>query len=192
MSALAAISSRPEFLSEIAPKVEHTSDGIRLHFNMFYKGNPVIVTVDDKLPFFKRSSGKELSLVYATSKNDEKFYLAAFFEKAVVKQACFRSYDLCDAIHAEFVFSLLSDCVTNCCFWSAKESKKFVTDCLKFEIDHKSSTILTVVPHFSYKPEETDEIGHAFVVLDYDTELESVELYNQSTCQKRWITLDQL
>ena len=148
MSALAAISSRPEFLSEIAPKVEHTSDGIRLHFNMFYKGNPVIVTVDDKLPFFKRSSDKELSLVNATSKNDDNFYLASFFEKAVIKQACFKSYDFCDAIHAEFVFSLISDCMTNCCVWSAEESKQFVSDCLNFEVDNKSSTVLTVVPHF--------------------------------------------
>ena len=47
MAALAAISQRSEFLTEIAPKIEHTSEGIKLHFKMFYKGNPIVVTIDD-------------------------------------------------------------------------------------------------------------------------------------------------
>ena len=53
IASLAAISQRPEFLSEIAPKIEHTSEGVKLHFFMFYKGKPTIVTIDDKLPFKK-------------------------------------------------------------------------------------------------------------------------------------------
>ena len=44
IAALAAISQRPEFLSEIAPRIEHTSEGVKLHFNMFHNGIPTKVT----------------------------------------------------------------------------------------------------------------------------------------------------
>ena len=53
IAALAAISQRPEFLSEISPKIEYTSEGVKIHFIMFYKGKPTIVTLDDNLPFTK-------------------------------------------------------------------------------------------------------------------------------------------
>ena len=84
IATLGAISQRPEFLSEIAPKIEHTSEGIKIHFKMFYKGKQTIVTIDDKLPFikpklFKRFFfGKRPSLIYAKSRNDNNFYLASF------------------------------------------------------------------------------------------------------------------
>ena len=84
IAAPAAISIRPEFSSEIAPKIKHTSEGIKIHFKMFYKGKQTIVTIDDKLPFikpklFKRFFfGKKPSLIYAKSRNDNNFYLASF------------------------------------------------------------------------------------------------------------------
>ena len=129
-------------MTEYASKIEHTSKVIELHFKMFYKGNPIIVTIDDKLPFLKRSSDKELSLVDATSKKDDKFYLTSFYEKAVVKQACFKSYDLCKKINPEFVFPLLSDCLMKCCFWIQEKSKETVLNSQKFEVDNKSLIVL--------------------------------------------------
>ena len=83
ITALAAISDRPEFLSEIAPKIIHTSEGVKLIFNMFYKGRPKVVTIDDKLPFIKpnfvRLSDEKLSLIYARSAQNDNLYLASFF-----------------------------------------------------------------------------------------------------------------
>ena len=40
ISGLAAISRRKEFFSEMAPTVERTKKGYKLHFNMFSKGIP--------------------------------------------------------------------------------------------------------------------------------------------------------
>ena len=121
IAALAAISQRPEFLSEISPKIEHTSEGIKLHFKMFYKGKPTTVTIGDKLPFKKPSFferlflGKRPSLIYARSSNDDNLYLAPLFEKAVVKLVRNSSYQNAVGIHQNYVLSLFSDCMTSSC-----------------------------------------------------------------------------
>ena len=59
---LASLSQRPEFSAEITPKIEQTSEGVKLQFNMFFKGKPKVVTIDDALPFDKNNA-----LVYASS-----------------------------------------------------------------------------------------------------------------------------
>ena len=97
IAAIAAISQRTEFLTEIAPRIDHTKEGMKLHFKMFYEGEQIVVTIDDKLPFikpkfFKRLFGKKPSLVYARSANNDSFYLASLFEKAVVKLVCNNNY----------------------------------------------------------------------------------------------------
>ena len=63
------MSQRPEFLNEIYPKIEQTSDGIKLHFNMFFEGEPITVTIDDLLPFNKNNR-----LVYARSLRSKKIF----------------------------------------------------------------------------------------------------------------------
>ena len=67
IAALATMSQRPEFLEEIAPKIEQTSEGVRLHFKMFLEGKPVIVTIDDALPFDENNC-----LIYARSLRSNK------------------------------------------------------------------------------------------------------------------------
>ena len=62
IAALATVSQRPEFLTEIYPVIDHTSEGITLQFNMYCEGKPKTVEIDDALPF-----NKENSLVYARS-----------------------------------------------------------------------------------------------------------------------------
>ena len=51
ISSLALLSQRPEFRNEIAPTIVQTSQGAKLRFNMFSRGHPTTVTVDDTLPF---------------------------------------------------------------------------------------------------------------------------------------------
>ena len=68
IASLATISQRPEFLEEIAPKIEQTSDGLKLHFKMFHEGNPIIVTIDDALPFDENNC-----LIYARSLSSIEF-----------------------------------------------------------------------------------------------------------------------
>ena len=54
---------------------------------MFFKGNLIVVTIDDKLPFIKPSLferlsfGTKSSLIYGKSSNDDNPYLASLFEK---------------------------------------------------------------------------------------------------------------
>ena len=178
IAAIAAISKRPEFLSEIAPKIIHTRQGVKLIFKMFYKGKPIFVTINDKLPFIDKLSDGKLSLIYARSAKNENFYLASFFEKAVVKQACFNQYDNSDEIDPNFVFSLLSDCMTSCCLWYKEDSKQNLMDYLKFEVDNKSSVVVNINPDIVYKPENIEKYGHAFVVKDYNLKDKAIKLYN--------------
>ena len=219
IASLAAISQRPEFLSEICPKIEHTSEGVKLHFIMFYKGKPTIVTIDDKLLFTKSSYfeclfDKKPSLIYAKSSNDDNFYLASLLEKAVVKLVCNNIYSNSEGIPPENVFSLLSDCMLSCCLWHETDSKQNVIDHLKCEVDNKSSVVIVITPDLEFKPENIEKDGHAYVVIDYNLEHKAIKLYNQLFCQKTfalcnnlpvsitetadpkkgelWITLDQL
>ena len=221
IAALGAVSQRPEFLSEIAPKVEHTSEGIKLHFNMFFKGKPTTVTIDDKLPFKKPSFfewlffGKRPSLIYARSSNDDNLYLASLFEKAVVKLVCSNDYKNSDGIPSRYVFSLFSDCMVSCCNWLEKDLKQNVLDHLKYEVDNKSSVVLVIKPSLNYKPENIEKDAHAYVVMDFNLKHNAIKLYDHSMCinyftdfetnlplsitdtadlnkGERWITLDQL
>ena len=213
IAALAAISQRPEFLSEIAPKIEHTSEGIKIHFKMFYKGSPTVVTIDDKLPF--KFSDHKLCLIYAKSANNNELYLASLFEKAVVKLVCNSIYSNSEGISSPYVFSLFSDCMVSCCFLHKKDSKQNLINHLKYEVDNKSSVVLNIKPSLIKKPESICKTGHAYVVMDYNLEYKAIKLYNQNMCisyftdfdtnlplsitetadpnkGERWITLDQL
>ena len=118
ISALAALSQRPEFSEEIAPKIEQTSEGIKFKFKMFYEGNQVTVTIDDALPFAVNNS-----LVYARSLQYDNLYLASFFEKAFVQQACNKSYDRAMYTRSQFAFSTFSNCMTCYRDWKKKRIK---------------------------------------------------------------------
>ena len=219
IAALAAISQRPEFLSEIAPKVEHTSEGIKIHFNMFFKGKPTTVTIDDKLPFIKPSFfewlfGKRPTLIYARSSNDDNLYLTSLFEKAVVNLVCNNDYKNSEGIRTNFVFSLFSDCLTSYSRWFRNDSKNNFLSYLKAEIDCKSSVVMGIKPNLIYNPELFYKNGHTFVVMDYNLEYKAIMLYNPNLGRKYfslsknlpdsltkkadtnkgelWITLDQL
>ena len=221
IAALAAMSQRPEFLSEICPKIEHTSEGVKLHFIMFYKGKPTIVTIDDKLPFINPSFfewlffGERPSLIYAKSANDDNFYLASLFEKAVVKLVGNNIYSNIKSISPQYVFSLFSDCMIGCFNLYKTYSKQNVIDHLKYEIDNNSSVVLGIKPDLRFKTEDIDKLGHGYVVMDYNVEHKAIKLYDplvHTHCfldyetnlplsinetadpnkGERWITLDQL
>ena len=188
IATLGAISQRPEFLSEIAPKVERTSEGVKFYFNMFYKGKPTVVTIDDKLPFINPSFfewlffDKRPSLIYARSSNDDNLYLASLFEKAVVKLVCNNDYKNSDGIPSRYVFSLFSDCMVSYCDWLEKDLKQNVIDHLKYEFDNKNSVVLVITPDLTCEPEDIGKAAHAYVVMDYNLEHKAIKLYNQNMC----------
>ena len=214
IAALGALSMRPEFLSEIAPRIVITRQGIKALFTMFYKGKPIIVTIDDKLPFFNKISNEKLSLIYARSAKNKNILLASLFEKAVVKLACNNFYSNSVGIESNFVFSLFSDCITCNCIWDKDNSKQSVLETLKFELDNKSSAVLSVQPDLIYDQKDINKVGHYFVVMDYNLQHKAVKLYNPNLQKKYfylsnnlplsikktadpnkgelWITLDQL
>ena len=183
IAALAAISQRPEFSAEIAPRVEHTNKGMKLHFKMFYKGEPIVVTIDDKLPFVKPKFyerlffGKRPSLVYARSVNDDSFYLASLFEKAVVKLVCNNNYIDSEGMLSDFVLSLFSDCMISCYVLRQTDLKQNLIDYLKREIDNKNSVVLCINPDLLFRLEDIDA-GHAYVVMDYNLEHKAIKLYD--------------
>ena len=51
VAALAALSQRPEFLTNIFPKIHSTIKGETRVFKMFCEGEATAVAIDDKLPF---------------------------------------------------------------------------------------------------------------------------------------------
>ena len=173
ISALAALSQRPEFSEEIAPKIEQTSEGVKFKFKMFYEGNQVTVTIDDALPFAVNNS-----LVYARSLQYDNLYLASLFEKAFVQQACNKSYDRAMYTRSQFAFSTFSNCMTCCCTWLREEKKQSIMDCIKLEVDNKSSVVLTITPSLKSEPDNIDGIGHSYVVMDYNQEQKAVKLYD--------------
>ena len=182
IAALAAISQRPEFLSEIAPNIKHTSEGIKVHFKMFYKGNPVVVTIDDKLPYL--FSDDKISLIYAKSANGDSLYLASLFEKAVVKLVCNSNYNNSEGIQPYNVFSLFSECMVSCCVLLKTDSKQNVIDYLKYEVDNKSSVVLCITPDVIFKPDSISKRGHAYVIMDYNLEHKAIKLYDPRFCKK--------
>ena len=186
---------------------------------MFFKGNPITVTIDDKLPFikprfFKRLFGKRSSLIYAKSTNDDNLYLASLFEKAVVKLVCNSIYSKSVGIRSYYVFSLFSDCMNGYSFWLKDDSKNEFLNRLTTDFNSKSSVVLGIVPDLIYDPGDIDKDGHAYVVIGYNIEYKAIKLYNPLFCEKTfdiyknlpvsftekadrkkgelWITLDQL
>ena len=206
---LAALSQRPEFASKITPSVYSTNGFIKLHFKMFIKGDPKTVEIDDELPF-----DKDHSLVYAGSLLNDELYLASYFEKVFVKQACFSSYIRCVNIDEVFVYSLFSDCMISNLYCEADESKQTIIDELTFELHNKSSVVLGITPPLEDEPDLEVDVGHSYVVIDYDNQHNAVKLFDprceQELCVsdgslpsslarkarsnkgELWVTMDQL
>ena len=235
IAALAGLSQRSEFLIEIAPKIELTSDGIKLHFNMFFEGEPITVTIDDSLPFDENncliyasslSGNKILSKSTELLRNDDfesfsnfyikiskhspslkydlnrlsvedtspkyeialrikQLFLASFFEKVFVKQACNNSYKKCITIQPLFAFRIFSNCMTCCYNWPNEETKQNLMDCIKLEVDNKSSVVLSISTALEYEPNEENANGHAYLVMDYNYQHKAVKLYD-TTCNPEW------
>ena len=197
ISTLASLSQRPEFLTDIIPRIYHTI----LHFNMFYKGNLIEVEIDNALPF-----DCNYSLVYARSEGKDKLYLSSLFEKVFVKQACNYSYKQSEGTRPTFVFSTFSDCMVASRNWLKKDSKQNMMDYLAFELDNKSSVVVTVGPWLSDRPEKAGCV-HSYAVRDYNIVENAVKLYNphvsgiHSISDKKllliarkgefWVTMDQ-
>ena len=171
-AALASMSLRREFLTEIAPSVHRTGNSVELHFNMYCEGRPVKVKVDDALPFDKNDG-----LIYSRSATNENLYLAAFFEKAYVKQVCNKSYDGCKSTTPTMVFSSFSDSMISSSLWEDKDSKCDLMQTLKSELDNKSSVVLSACPALESDAEEA-EAGHNYCVMDYNEEHNAVKLYD--------------
>ena len=104
VSALASLSQRPEFSTEIAPTVHGTSESAELHLEMFCEGEPIKVITDGLLPF-----DEDNRLLYSRSARNNKSYLAALLEKAYVKQVCNKSYSNAVATDPIMVFSSFSN-----------------------------------------------------------------------------------
>ena len=177
MAALGALSLRPEFSSKIAPLIDHPK-GL-LHFKMFCEGAEVRVTVDDRL-FFQKTEKRDLA--YAASlRNDEQgrdlVGLSSFFEKAYVKQTCFKDYLKSECSSASFVFSCFSNSMTNLIMYDADESKETLTKHLQFEIGNNSSVVLGFTPNIYY-PVDSENDGHFFTVIGYNEQEKAVKLYD--------------
>ena len=151
---------------------------------MFHFGKPIKVTIDDKLPFVRKFFSYKLSLINARSAQNDSFYLASLFEKAVVQQACFGSYDNCVRIDPKHVFSLLSDCMVSCKVWHKNVSKENILDRLKIEVDNKNFVVLGVLPNITYAPNSDVKCSHAFVVIDYNLEHKAIKLNNPNSSRK--------
>ena len=68
--------------------------------------------------------------------------------------------------------------MTSCCLWYKEDSKQNLMDYLKFEVDNKSSVVISIKPNLIYKPNEVNKNGHVFVVMDYNLEQKAIKLYN--------------
>ena len=101
--------------------------------------------------------------------------------------------------------------MARCIDWPKTTSKQNFLDCLKFEVDNKSSVVLSIQPDLIFNPEDIDKTGHCFVVMDYNLEHKAIKLYNPNFCNyeikdlclttferadpnkgELWVTLDQL
>ena len=219
IASLASISQRPEFLTQIAPEIYHTNDGVKLRFNMFFEGESIKVTIDDALPFFKTTYFDQLKssryfpsflasvlqklklfnenilLIYARSARKNNLYLSSFFEKVFVKQACNKSYERSIYTRKVFALSSFSDCMIGYWFLNKKASKHKFMNCIKFEVDHKSSLVLGISPLLNEDSQK--EIvgyghGHAYVVIDYNYNCKAIKLYDPRCNPKRCISNEKL
>ena len=80
IAVLAALLKRPEFCTEIAPKIVQINNNSKYMFSMYHQGRPIKIIINDALPF-----DNENRLVYARSVRNENFLLASFCEKAFIK-----------------------------------------------------------------------------------------------------------
>ena len=171
ISALAAISQREEFMSEIAPRVEQTNEGFKLHFKMFSKGVATIVTIDDALPFDKNNE-----VAYARSLKCN-IALASYFEKAFVKLACHNSYSICAGTSSDFLFSSFSDCLICYRVWRKEEQKNNIIKYIISELKMKSSVTIGVRRPFDEDPDEAIQSGHSYAVINFNEEKNALKLY---------------
>ena len=76
-----------------------------------------------------------------------------------------------------YAFSLFSNCMT-CYYYSLREaSKQNLMDNIKFEIDNRSSVVLSISPDLNYITDEEFQC-HAYILMDYNQEQEAVKLYD--------------
>ena len=172
VSALACLSQRPEFSTEIAPTIRRTSESAELHFKMFCEGEPIKVKTDGLLPF-----DEDNRLMYSRSARNNKSYLAALLEKAYVKQVCNKSYSNAVATDPIMVFSSFSSSMISFEKWESWVPKWDVPDLLKHELHNQSSVTMSVHPPFGVDAGEEVEWAHSYSVMDYDEENEAVKLY---------------
>ena len=186
IAALAALSKRPEFWTEIAPKIIQLRNKCKYIFSMHHQGRPIKIIVDDALPF-----DKENSLVYARSVRNEKFLLASFFEKAFIKKACYKSYERSNSTYSLFAFSSFSDCMISCVTTNDTSLNK-VLGHIKSEIDNNSSLVIEITPSPKRKRSKIkdDEViyGHAFTIIDYNVKHNIIKLYNPTCNPKHCIS----
>ena len=205
IASLASLSRRSEFLKEIAPKIIFENK-LQFEFKMFSRGKPTKVTVDYNLPL----DGNK-SLVFARPIRNDKFPLASYFEKAFVKKACFNSYKNSEKTDPLFAFTSFSECMSIRRWWETEESKQNLMKFIKYEVDSKSSLVMTLSPRL-YTEEEFS--AHAYDVIDYNYYHKAVKLYDpncnpencasdeklphsltanaDSTKGELWVTIDQL
>ena len=181
IAALGALSRRPEFSSEIAPLIDY-SKGL-LHFKMFCEGEEVLVTVDDRLFYDIEKNYK--FLVYACSmRGDDQerdlVCLSSFFEKAFVKHACYRDYQVSDWTDAGFVFSCFSNNMTSFVTYDADESKKTFMEHLRYEIDNNSSVVIGIMPNLDSSV-DSEDVGHCYTVIGYSEQEKAVKLYDPNS-----------
>ena len=171
IAAFAVLSKRPEFLTEILPKI---ISGDNYSVNMYCKGKPIKVVINDSLPVYENNNN-EYSLVYAQGNRKENVFLASLLEKAFVKQACCYSYKRSIGTRALFAFTCFSPCMVSYVEFSKKETKADLMQCLEF-ID-ESSIVLGVTPALEDDPED-EIVGHSYAVLDYNLEHKAIKLYD--------------
>ena len=187
IAALASLPKRPEFLKEIAPKTIKDRDGKKLEFKMFSQGKPLKVTIDYNLPLDNNNS-----LIYARSARNEKFYLASYFEKAFVKQACFNSYKKSEFTDTLFALMSFSDCMGVRGIWDKNGSKDSAVEFLKSEVNNKSSIVLALAPSLNCEPEDEANSAHAYTIIDYNCRYQAVKLYNPSCYPQQCVSDENL
>ena len=213
IGALACMSQRPEFLTEIAPVIHRQNNGIQVCFKMFSRGKPVRVSIDDTLPFYsetfcyylfskfgqhvlefvlKKLFNVNLFLAYGNSGSLTNFYLASFFEKVFVKQTCCNAYKHSIGTDEYLVFTSFSDCMVSKNLWTKENSKQNLMNHVVYELDNKSSVCLGVVPSMCNEPEKETDFGHCYVVIDYDHDYKALKLYDPNCNPKSCVSDERL
>ena len=188
ISVLAALSQRTEFLSEIAPTIVRNRNTSKYQFKMFHQGRPIKVLVDDALPFDKNNG-----LVYASSKRNDTFYLASYFEKAFIKKACNNSYELSRGADIVFVFSSFSECMISYLEKSCEHNcTKNLTEFIKSEFDNKSSLVIGISPALEVNVNCKGICGHAYTIIEYNQEHNALKLYDPDFEQEHCVSNESL